>query len=56
LSVCFGLALPNRSLHAFGYMTCAKTDPIFGLVVMFFYQTTFDYKSREFQFKSLFAR
>jgi len=52
----FGFALPNRSLHAFGYMACAKTDPVFGLVVMFFYQTTFDHKSREFQLTSLFAR
>ena len=54
--VYFGFALPNRSLHAFGYMACAKTDAIFGLVVRFFYQTTFDHKSHEFQFTSLFAR
>ena len=54
--VCFGLALPNRSLHAFDDMACTKTDPIFGLVVRFFYQTTFDHKSREFQLTRLFAR
>ena len=39
--VCFGLALPNRFLHAFDYTTCTKTDAILGLVVTFIIKQLF---------------